>query len=65
MLAGSADQNAPPAGMRAHGRKIAGARYVVIEGAGHLAYLEQPDRFNAALDEFLREIEGGAGYPTT
>lgn len=65
LLAGSRDQSAPAEGMQRMASKIAGARYVVIEGAGHLAYLEQPDRFNAALDDFLREIEGGAGYPTT
>ena len=33
--------------------RIPHARYVCIEGAGHLVHLEQPARFNAALLEFL------------
>lgn len=34
-------------------RKIPGARKVVIEDAGHAANLDQPERFNAAVSEFL------------
>ncbi len=33
--------------------RIARSRLVIIEDAGHLANLEQPDRFNAAVLEFL------------
>src|SRR4051794_27071237 len=55
MLAGSADKNAPPAGMERMAARIPGARYVVLEGAGHLAYAEQPAAFNAAIEAFLRE----------
>jgi len=32
---------------------IAGARRIVLPDAGHLAYLEQPERFNQAVTEFL------------
>jgi 3-oxoadipate enol-lactonase len=32
---------------------IRGAKLVVVPGAGHLASLEQPDAFNAALNGFL------------
>jgi pimeloyl-ACP methyl ester carboxylesterase len=33
----------------------AGARLEIIQGAGHLCYIEQPDRFNAIVREFLSE----------
>ena len=56
VLAGSQDQSAPADGMARMMGKIPDARFVVIEGAGHLAYVEQPDRFNEVLDAFLREV---------
>jgi 3-oxoadipate enol-lactonase len=33
---------------------ISSATYVELEGVGHLANLERPDVFNAALDQFLK-----------
>jgi 3-oxoadipate enol-lactonase len=30
------------------------AKYVELEGVGHLANLERPGAFNAALDSFLK-----------
>jgi 3-oxoadipate enol-lactonase len=33
---------------------IPSAKYVELEGAGHLVNLERPATFNAALDGFLR-----------
>jgi 3-oxoadipate enol-lactonase len=33
--------------------RIPGARYVEIPAAGHLANLERPRAFNAALEAFL------------
>jgi pimeloyl-ACP methyl ester carboxylesterase len=56
ILAGSRDPNAPPAGMERMAARIPGARFVVLEGAGHLAHLEQPGRFNAAIEAFLQEV---------
>jgi pimeloyl-ACP methyl ester carboxylesterase len=41
---------------------IAGARREVLAGAGHLAHLEQPERFNAAVLAFLRPEEEAARY---
>ncbi len=32
---------------------IAGAKHVVIEGAGHAPYLEKPDTYNMILEDFL------------
>ena len=56
VLAGTNDKNAPAPAMARMAEKIPGARYVLLEGTGHLAHLEQPTRFNAALDGFLAEI---------
>lgn len=54
-LAGTADRNAPAAGMQRMAARIPGARYVAFDGVGHLAYVERPAEFNAAVDGFLRE----------
>ena len=59
VLAGSLDRNAPPAGMRRMAGRIPGAKYVELSGAGHLAHLEQPGAFNAAMQTFL---DTGAGH---
>jgi 3-oxoadipate enol-lactonase len=32
---------------------VPSAKYVELEGVGHLANLERPEAFNAALDSFL------------
>ena len=34
--------------------RLPGARLVVLEGAGHPCYLEEPERFHAELLEFFR-----------
>ena len=52
-LAGSVDQAAPARTMQRMAETIPGARYAVVEGAGHLLHLEQPPKFQAALREFL------------
>lgn len=57
LLAGEKDTNAPPETMARMGEKIPGAQYRCLPGAGHLANLERPDAFNAALREFLTTIE--------
>ena len=53
VLGGSEDVVSPPEVMAAMAAKIPGARHVVIDGAGHLANLEKPTQFNAAIREFL------------
>ncbi len=53
VLAGSRDRNAPAAGCERMASRIPRACYAVLEGVGHLANLEAPARFNAALREFL------------
>ena len=35
-----------------------GAQLEIIPNAGHLCYIEQPDRFNAIVRDFLKRISG-------
>jgi 3-oxoadipate enol-lactonase len=57
VLSGSKDKNAPAPMMAKMATYIPSASYVELEGAGHLANLERPQAFNAALDQFLKTIE--------
>ena len=52
LLSGSKDKNAPAPMMAKMATYIPSARYVELEGVGHLANLERPGAFNAALDLF-------------
>ena len=54
-LAGELDRTAPPEVMRRMADRIPGARYACIAGAGHIANVEQPADFHAALIRFLQE----------
>jgi 3-oxoadipate enol-lactonase len=53
VLSGARDNNAPAPMMARMASYIPGSRYVELEGAGHLANLERPAAFNAALENFL------------
>jgi 3-oxoadipate enol-lactonase len=53
LLSGSKDRNAPAPMMAKMAAHIPSAKYVELEGVGHLANLERPGAFNAALDNFL------------
>lgn len=53
VLVGDEDTLTPPALSEDMHRRIPGAILVRIAGAGHLANLEQPTRFNDTLGEFL------------
>jgi 3-oxoadipate enol-lactonase len=55
VLAGAADVITPPAGMRAMAEAIPGAQFVLVEGAGHLPPLEQP---NVTTDTIARFLDG-------
>jgi 3-oxoadipate enol-lactonase len=57
LLSGSKDKNAPAPMMAKMATYIPSARYFELEGVGHLANLEQPGAFNAAVDSFLRANE--------
>ena len=53
MLAGSEDPATPPAQGEAIASRIPGARLSVLEGAGHLANVEEPVAFNRLLLDHL------------
>ncbi len=55
LLVGMLDTNAPPAMMERMAGKIAGAKFVALDGLGHLPNLEDPAAFDAAVLGFLRE----------
>jgi 3-oxoadipate enol-lactonase len=54
VLSGSKDNNAPAPMMAKMATYILSAKYIELEGVGHLANLERPGAFNAALDQFLK-----------
>jgi 3-oxoadipate enol-lactonase len=56
IVVGADDRLAPPDIARAMAARIAGSRLTVIPDAGHLANIEQPQRFDAAVLGFLREL---------
>jgi len=57
LLSGSKDRKAPAPMMAKMATYIPSATYIELEGPGHLVNLEQPQAFNAALDQFLKTIE--------
>jgi len=58
LIAGERDPLAPPRTMERMQQQIAGSRLVVLPRAGHLAHLEYPAAFNAALAPFLQGLRG-------
>ena len=56
VIGSSADPLYPLEIVRAMARRIAGARFVELPG-GHVSNLEQPERFNGAVLEFLQTVE--------
>ena len=57
LLAGSEDKNAPAPTVERMAQKIPGAVYVCLPETGHLANLEQPAAFDAALSRFLTTLD--------
>jgi 3-oxoadipate enol-lactonase len=57
VITGSEDRVYPPALARAMAQRIPGARLVEIAGCGHLSNLEQPERFNRIVRNFLMREE--------
>jgi pimeloyl-ACP methyl ester carboxylesterase len=56
VVVGADDVLTPPAKARAMAELVPGAELVEIPRAGHLANLEQPEAFNAALGRFLAQV---------
>jgi len=57
VICGSEDHGAPPANSRQMQAMIKDARFVEIEQAGHISNIEQPIIFNAAVRNFLDDVE--------
>ena len=55
VLSGTHDPNTPPEAMQRMARSIPGAEYTDLP-TGHLAHVERPAAFNAALDAFLARL---------
>jgi len=61
-IAGAEDPSTPPAHLSRIARAIAGCRLAVVDGAAHLANLEQPERTTALiLEHLLGAHEGTKG----
>lgn len=54
-MASEHDKNASPGVMQRMAEKIPGSQYLCLPGAGHLANMEQPAAFNAAMLAFLHQ----------
>jgi len=58
VVVGEHDEVTPPRTSQRLAEGIAGARYVEIPGAGHLANQERPEVFNDAIADFLESLTG-------
>jgi 3-oxoadipate enol-lactonase len=56
VITGAEDEMIPVEESRRIASGIRGAKLVIVPGAGHLANLEQPEAFNAALSGFLTAL---------
>jgi pimeloyl-ACP methyl ester carboxylesterase len=63
VLAGEADRMASPKSGQALASKIAGARYEVLPGTGHMLMAENPGGVTEALRRFFDPLRGGATAP--
>ncbi len=59
IIHGAKDQVIPLSEAEAMHKAIKNSKLVVLENAGHMLNLEQPDEFNDAVLDFLAEIEAG------
>ncbi len=59
VLAGGRDSTSRPELGRAVADAIAGARFEVLEEESHQPFQEVPDEWNARVERFWREIDGG------
>jgi pimeloyl-ACP methyl ester carboxylesterase len=56
VVTGDQDLCVPPENSKNLAEKIPNARLVMIEGAGHAVFMEQPDEFNRVVTEFLESV---------
>ena len=62
LVFGDVDPLTPPTVGEYMQERIAGSQLVIIENAGHMTNMEQPDAFNSAVLAFLRDHRALAGY---
>ncbi|GAC1323774.1 MAG: alpha/beta hydrolase [Chloroflexota bacterium] len=60
VLAGSEDRVVPPRNAELLAEKIQNARLGMMPDAGHLVFIEQAERFNAAVLQFLQDEQAGS-----
>jgi len=58
VIVGEEDELTPPAEADAMAETMPDARLAVIEKAGHLSAIEQPEAFNLAVSGFIAELSG-------
>ncbi len=56
LIVGEVDQITPQPVIELLQKRIPGARFAKVPGAGHSVYFEQPQEFNRIVREFLREV---------
>jgi len=56
VICGSEDKLTPPETMQPMADKIPGAKFLIVEKAGHMTPIEQPDVINKAIKDFLVKI---------
>lgn len=56
-ICGTQDKMTPPAFSELIASKIAGARLLLIEGAGHMAMMEKPEEVNGAIKTFCATVK--------
>jgi len=56
LLTGDSDRVIPPQNSRMLHEKLPHSRLVNVEGGGHLFFMEQPERVNREIVDFLKEI---------
>lgn len=54
VIAGAQDVSTPPAVVETIANGIDGARFEVVDGAGHLGNIDQPEAFGRLIGDFLR-----------
>jgi pimeloyl-ACP methyl ester carboxylesterase len=56
VICGSEDKLSPPEVMKFMSDKIPGAKFVLLQKAGHMTPIEQPEKINKTIKEFLKDI---------
>ncbi len=57
LICGTEDHGAPPENTRQMHVAIKGSRFLAIEQAGHISNIERPEVFNAAVVDFLKDVD--------